>query len=125
MIFVAHDLSVVEHISDRIAVMYVGKIVEMTETTELLQRPLHPYTEAYSRPFHRPIQLRGEVPNPANPPSGCVFHTRCAYAQPVCAQQEPALEEITPGYFASCHFSRELHLKGIGEQTFTRKPSIP
>jgi oligopeptide/dipeptide ABC transporter ATP-binding protein len=128
MIFIAHDLSVVEHISDRIAVMYVGKIAEMAETNELLHKPLHPYTEALlssippADPDIRParIRLKGEVPSPANPPSGCVFHPRCPYAQPVCAQQEPALEEITPGHFASCHFARELHLRGVGEQAFTK-----
>ncbi len=132
LIFVAHDLSVVEHISNRIAVMYVGKIVEMAETNELLHQPLHPYTEALlssvppADPDAHParIRLQGEVPNPANPPSGCVFHPRCRYAQPVCSQQEPALEETTPGHFASCHFARELHLKGVGEQVFTKKVSL-
>ena len=129
MIFVAHDLSVVEHISDRIAVMYVGKIVEMAETNEVLHQPLHPYTEALlssvppADPDLHPtrIRLRGEVPSPADPPAGCVFHPRCPYAQPICAQQEPALEEITPGHFASCHFAKELHLKGVGEQAVTKK----
>jgi oligopeptide/dipeptide ABC transporter ATP-binding protein len=123
LIFVAHDLSVVEHISDRIAVMYVGKIVELAETNELLHRPLHPYTEALlsAIPPADPdihldrIQLKGEVPSPANPPSGCIFHPRCNYAQPVCSEQEPALREIEPGHFVSCHFATELGLKGIGD----------
>jgi oligopeptide/dipeptide ABC transporter ATP-binding protein len=123
LIFIAHDLSVVEHISDRIAVMYVGKIVEMAETTELLNHPLHPYTEALlsaippADPDMRTnrIQLQGEVPSPANPPPGCVFHPRCRYAKDICKQQIPPLEETEPGHFVSCHFARELDLKGIGE----------
>jgi oligopeptide/dipeptide ABC transporter ATP-binding protein len=122
LVFIAHDLSVVEHISDRIAVMYVGKIVEMTETTELLYRPLHPYTEALlsAIPPVDPdirssrIRLQGEVPSPANPPSGCIFHPRCKYAQKICSQQEPVLMEGSPGHFVSCHFAKELQLKGIG-----------
>ena len=93
LIFVAHDLSVVEHISDRIAVMYVGKIVEMADTNELLYQPLHPYTEALlsAIPAVDPdiqgkrIKLQGEVPSPANPPSGCIFHPRCSYAKPECS----------------------------------------
>jgi len=123
LVFIAHDLSVVEHISDRIAVMYVGKIVEMAETTELLHHPLHPYTEALlsaippADPDIRSnrIQLQGEVPSPANPPSGCIFHPRCRYARPICSEQEPPLVEVAPGHFASCHFAKELNLKGIGE----------
>jgi oligopeptide/dipeptide ABC transporter ATP-binding protein len=122
LIFIAHDLSVVEHISDRIAVMYVGKIVEMAETTELLQHPLHPYTEALlsavppADPDIHPdrIQLQGEVPSPANPPSGCIFHPRCRYAKAQCSQEEPPLVETEPGHFVSCHFAKELHLKGVG-----------
>jgi oligopeptide/dipeptide ABC transporter ATP-binding protein len=122
LIFIAHDLSVVEHISDRIAVMYVGKIVEMAETGKLLRRPLHPYTEALlsAIPPADPdikterIQLQGEVPSPANPPSGCIFHPRCRYAQQVCSQEAPPLVESEPGHFVSCHFAKELQLKGIG-----------
>ncbi len=122
LIFIAHDLSVVEHISDRIAVMYVGKIVEMAETSTLLHDPQHPYTEALlsaippADPDIQPsrIQLKGEVPSPANPPSGCIFHPRCRYAQAVCSQQEPALTEGAPGHWVSCHFAKELQLKGIG-----------
>jgi len=121
MMFVAHDLSVVEHISDRIAVMYVGKIVEMAETETLLEEPLHPYTEALlsaippaDPDIHQSrIQLQGEVPSPANPPSGCIFHPRCSYAKPECTQNVPTLQEIKPGHWASCHFAKELNLKGI------------
>lgn len=121
LIFIAHDLSVVEHISDRIAVMYVGKIVEMAETTTLLHQPMHPYTEALlsaippADPDIRPdrIRLQGEVPSPINPPSGCIFHPRCRYAKPECSQQEPLLQESTPGHFVSCHFAKELSLKGV------------
>jgi oligopeptide/dipeptide ABC transporter ATP-binding protein len=124
LIFIAHDLSVVEHISDRIAVMYVGKIVEMSDTDTLLHHPLHPYTEALlsaippADPDIRPdrIRLQGEVPSPANPPSGCIFHPRCRYAQPECSQQEPKLEENAPGHFVSCHFANELSLKGVRAQ---------
>jgi oligopeptide/dipeptide ABC transporter ATP-binding protein len=123
IIFIAHDLSVVEHISDRIAVMYVGKIVELASTDELLRQPQHPYTEALLSAIppadpdipHNRIQLKGEVPSPANPPSGCIFHPRCKYAQAICSQQEPALVEGAPGHFVSCHFAKELNLKGIGE----------
>ena len=123
LLFVAHDLSVVEHVSDRIAVMYVGKIVEMGTTEEIMVRPLHPYTEALlsAVPSADPdirsnrIQLQGEVPSPANPPSGCIFHPRCRYAESVCSQQEPISQEVTPGHFVRCHFATELHLKGIEE----------
>lgn len=122
LIFIAHDLSVVEHISDRIAVMYVGKIVEMAETTELLHNPQHPYTEALLSAIppadpdikQERIQLKGEVPSPANPPSGCIFHPRCRYAKPICSEQAPVLTEGAPGHFVSCHFAQELQLKGIG-----------
>ncbi|MCS7056534.1 MAG: ATP-binding cassette domain-containing protein [Thermoflexales bacterium] len=122
LIFIAHDLSVVEHISDRIAVMYVGKIVEMADTEELLHNPLHPYTEALlsavppADPDIQPnrIKLQGEVPSPVNPPSGCVFHPRCNYARPECKVSAPELREVQPGHFVSCHFAEELQLKGIG-----------
>jgi oligopeptide/dipeptide ABC transporter ATP-binding protein len=121
LLFIAHDLSVVEHISDRIAVMYVGKIVETAETSTLLRRPLHPYTEALlsAVPPADPdiqtkrIQLQGEVPSPANPPKGCIFHPRCRYAKEVCKQEVPTLREVEPGHLASCHFASELGLKGI------------
>ncbi len=122
LLFIAHDLSVVEHVSDRIAVMYVGKLVEMAETDELLRHPLHPYTEALISavpPADPDIRLNriimpGEVASPANPPPGCVFHPRCRYARDICSQEEPQLVSAGPGHFASCHFAGELNLQGIG-----------
>ena len=122
-LFIAHDLSVVEHMCDRIAVMYVGRLVEIADSDKLLRRPLHPYTEALvsAIPPADPeiklnrIVLEGDIPSPANPPPGCVFHPRCVYAQEQCEREEPQLEEVQPGHFASCHFARELTLQGIGE----------
>ena len=121
MLFVAHDLSVVKHISHRVAVMYVGRMAEMAETGTLFARPIHPYTEALlaSVPKSDPllpsasIQLEGDVADPAHPPSGCYFHPRCRFAQDVCKQVAPVLEEIEPGHFASCHRARELQLSGV------------
>lgn len=120
-VFIAHDLSVVEHIADRVAVMYVGKIVELAETEELYLSPKHPYTEALLSAVPKPdprleeeqIILSGEVANPANPPSGCYFHPRCKYAQDICRQETPILQELTPGHFVSCHFAEELDLEGV------------
>jgi peptide/nickel transport system ATP-binding protein len=120
-LFIAHDLSVVEHISHRVGVMYVGKIVEMAETEELFINPKHPYTEALlsAVPKTDPevkmnrIILPGEVANPADPPSGCYFHPRCQYAKNICIQQPPAWEEVSPDHFAACHFSNELELYGV------------
>jgi len=122
LLFIAHDLSVVEHVSDRIGVMYVGKIVEMAKTEELLGNPLHPYTEALisAVPPADPairldrIVLEGDVASPANPPSGCIFHPRCHYARDVCSQEVPELVEVEPGHYASCHFAAEFELQGIG-----------
>jgi len=120
-LFISHDLSVIEHISDRVAVMYVGKMVEMAETEELFLNPKHPYTEALlsALPKADPdlkmerIILPGEVANPANPPSGCYFHPRCPYAKNICKETEPEWEEVTPEHFAACHFAKELSLKGV------------
>jgi len=120
-IFVAHDLSVVEHISDRVAVMYVGKLVEVANVEALYYSPKHPYTEALMaavpkpnpRMRDRPIKLPGEVASPANPPSGCYFHPRCRYAKDICSTQVPLLEEIEPEHFVACHFARELKLRGV------------
>jgi peptide/nickel transport system ATP-binding protein len=120
-LFVAHDLAVVQHISNKVAVMYVGKLVELAETQELYLHPLHPYTEALLSAIpttnpHVTMErklLRGEIANPADPPSGCYFHPRCEYAQPICSRVEPALEEAAPGRFCACHRARELKLAGV------------
>ncbi len=120
-LFVAHDLSVVEHISDRVAVMYVGFLVEMAETAELYDHPKHPYTEALMaaipkpdpRNRTRPIKLPGEVANPANPPSGCYFHPRCRYAQEICKQERPLLRDIGGEHWVACHLAQELELAGL------------
>ena len=119
-LFVAHDLSVVAHISDRVAVMYVGKLVELASSAEIFSHPKHPYTEALMsaiplpdpRPRQKRILLAGEIANPANPPSGCYFHPRCKYAKEICTTTEPPLEEVTPAHFVKCHRARELSLVG-------------
>lgn len=124
-LFVAHDLSVVEHISDRVAVMYVGKLVESASTEELYVNPMHPYTEALlsavPRPDPRnrtePLVLEGEVANPANPPSGCYFHPRCRYAVDKCRMEEPKLRELKADHFVACHRAEELRLMGVMGRT--------
>jgi len=120
-LFVAHDLSVVRHISNRVAVMYVGRMVELAETEALFSAPKHPYTAALLSAVPEPdprmrsqrIVLQGEVANPASPPSGCYFHPRCAYAIEVCRTDAPAWREISRGHFVGCHRADELQLAGV------------
>jgi peptide/nickel transport system ATP-binding protein len=120
-LFVAHDLSVVKHISDRVAVMYVGRMVELAPAEKLFATPKHPYTAALLSAVPEPdprrraqrIVLQGEVANPANPPSGCYFHPRCAYALEPCRTQAPTWEEVSHGHFVRCHRAHELHLSGV------------
>jgi peptide/nickel transport system ATP-binding protein len=120
-LFVAHNLSVVKHISDRVAVMYVGKMVEMADREQLFRQPKHPYTSALLSAVPVPdpraraqrVPLPGEVANPAAPPSGCYFHPRCPFAVEVCKTTPPAWEEVTPGHYVRCHRAAELTLPGI------------
>jgi peptide/nickel transport system ATP-binding protein len=120
-LFISHDLSVVEHISNRVAVMYVGKLVESATTEELFINPQHPYTEALLSAVPKPdprlrteaIVLPGDVADPANPPSGCYFHPRCQYRIDRCETEEPALRQIAPDHFVSCHRAEELELTGV------------
>lgn len=120
-LFVSHDLSVIRHISHRVGVMYVGKMVELAATEELFQSPKHPYTEALLSAIPLPdprmqreeILLTGEIANPANPPQGCYFHPRCRFVQDVCRREPPAWQEIAPEHWAACHFAQTLNLQGV------------
>jgi peptide/nickel transport system ATP-binding protein len=120
-VFISHDLSVVEYMAERVAVMYVGKLVEVATTKELYSSPMHPYTEALLSAIPKPdprrrsqrIILEGDVADPAHPPSGCYFHPRCRYAQANCKTDTPTLREVVPGHFISCHYAESLKLRGI------------
>jgi peptide/nickel transport system ATP-binding protein len=122
-LFISHDLSVVEHISDRVVVMYVGKLVEHARTEELFFNPKHPYTEALlsavpkpdPRKRTNPIVLQGDVADPAHPPSGCYFHPRCRFCIDQCKTETPQLREIAPEHFVSCHRADELTLAGVSQ----------
>ena len=111
--FISHDLSVVKYISDRIAVMYLGRVVELATKDALYDTPLHPYTKALLEAIPLPevgrkrsgMQLEGDVPSPINPPSGCYFHTRCPYAKDICSKEKPELKESSPGHWCACHFA--------------------
>jgi peptide/nickel transport system ATP-binding protein len=132
-LFIAHDLSVVEHISDRVAVMYVGYIVEMAKTKQLYFTPKHPYTEALlasipkadPRDRHRPMKLPGDVPSPANPPKGCYFHPRCAYCEDICRTERPPLRNIGDEHYVACHFAEKLALKGVSKNNNDARLEIP
>jgi peptide/nickel transport system ATP-binding protein len=122
-LFVAHNLSVVQHICDRVAVMYVGRLMELADTYELYFNPKHPYTEALMSAVPKPdprmrhrterIRLEGEVADPANPPSGCHFHPRCRYVQDRCRREIPAIRDLGGGHLCACHFAETLTLKGV------------
>ncbi|TPW18602.1 MAG: peptide/nickel transport system ATP-binding protein [Elusimicrobia bacterium] len=122
-VFIAHDLAVVKHVSDRVAVMYLGKVVEFADSDELHHKPLHPYTQALlasipepdpSRSVEDKPVLEGEVPSPRNPPPGCRFHTRCPFAQPKCRTDVPELKPgpgVSPEHLVACHYAGELTAK--------------
>ena len=122
-LFISHDLSVIHHICDRIVVMYVGKVVEIADATELFVNPRHPYTEALlsAVPITNPrdrqavgrIRLEGEIADPSNPPTGCYFHPRCKYAQERCKTETPPLRNLENEHFVACHFSEELELTNV------------
>lgn len=120
-LFISHDLSVIHHVSHRVAVMYVGKIVEMAKTEQLFKNPKHPYTEALLSAIPKPdprskirrVILTGEVANPANPPEGCYFHPRCRFVQDICRKEAPIWREIEENHYVACHLAEQLTLQGV------------
>ncbi len=129
-LFISHDLAVVEYVSHRVAVMYLGKVVEVTDRHRLFASPLHPYTEALLSAIPEPepesagrqrIVLEGDVPSPANPPRGCRFHTRCPYAEDLCRREEPALTELVAGHHVACH----LRAGGLAAPRDRRIAGVP
>lgn len=120
-IFIAHDLSVVEHISDRVAVMYLGQVIELADTNEIFMNPKHPYTEALLSAVPKPdpeikidrIVLKGEVPSPMDLPTGCLFHPRCSHATELCSEKTPEFKETIEGHYCACHYAEQLKLKGV------------
>jgi oligopeptide/dipeptide ABC transporter ATP-binding protein len=131
-LFIAHDLSVIKHISNRVGVMYLGKIVELAKTEELFLNPKHPYTEALISAVPVPdpdhaaeeIILQGDVPSPVNPPSGCHFHPRCRYAREICRNEVPIYQELEEGHYVSCHLAESLHLLPIRTMSSKRATGI-
>lgn len=129
VIFISHDLSVIKHTCDRVAVMYLGKIVEIADKQELFRNPCHPYTKALlsALPIANPLAkreriiLKGDLPSPANPPSGCSFHTRCEYAKDICKSIAPSLIEINAGQEVSCHFFQEGHHNTVNSRGYMEK----
>lgn len=128
-LFIAHDLSVVKHISNRVAVMYLGKIAELTRTEELFLNPKHPYTEALMSALPVPdpafkakrIILKGDVPSPVNPPSGCTFHPRCNYAKDICRTNIPEYRDMGKEHFVTCHFADTLNLRALEFKEFKKE----
>ena len=122
-IFISHDLSVVEHISDEVGVMYLGNMMEYGKTKDIFSRPLHPYTEALFSAVPVPdpdykmnrIILKGDIPSPANPPSGCKFHTRCGKCRDICTREEPVFRELEPGHFVACHLYDDSGVSGAAD----------
>ncbi|WP_299678833.1 dipeptide ABC transporter ATP-binding protein [uncultured Roseobacter sp.] len=131
LIVIAHDLAVIRHMSDRVAVMYLGRIVEIGTADRLFQAPAHPYTEALLEAIPIPsvgarkahVAIEGDPPNPIAPPSGCRFHTRCPYAADICRTEAPTLRDVGDGHQAACHFSGDLALKGIQPDDVQRTPA--